>query len=48
MPAWDDLPEDQKPFQRRLMEVFAGFGEGAEAGSERAERGHGQTRGAAR
>ena len=30
MPAWDDLPEDQKPFQRRLMEVFAGFGEHAD------------------
>ncbi|WP_243059403.1 arylsulfatase [Nocardioides sp. SR21] len=27
LPAWDDIPEDQKPFQRRLMEVAAGFGE---------------------
>ncbi len=25
--AWDDIPEDQKPFQRRLMEVAAGFAE---------------------
>ena len=27
MPAWDDIPEEQRPFQRRLMEVAAGFGE---------------------
>ena len=27
MPAWDDIPESEKPFQRRLMEVAAGFGE---------------------
>ncbi len=27
MAAWDDIPEDEKPFQRRLMEVAAGFGE---------------------
>ncbi|HTI76440.1 MAG TPA: arylsulfatase [Mycobacterium sp.] len=25
--AWDDIPEDQRPFQRRLMEVAAGYGE---------------------
>jgi arylsulfatase A-like enzyme len=25
--AWDDIPEDEKPFQRRLMEVAAGFAE---------------------
>lgn len=25
--AWDDIPEEEKPFQRRLMEVAAGFGE---------------------
>ncbi len=25
MPAWDDIPESERPFQRRLMEVFAGF-----------------------
>ena len=23
--AWADIPEDEKPFQRRLMEVFAGY-----------------------
>jgi arylsulfatase A-like enzyme len=27
MPAWDDIPEAERPFQRRLMEVAAGFGE---------------------
>lgn len=25
--AWDDIPEDERPFQRRLMEVAAGFAE---------------------
>ena len=30
MPAWDDIPEDEKPFQRRLMEVAAGFAEHAD------------------
>ena len=25
MQAWADIPEDQRAFQRRLMEVFAGF-----------------------
>lgn len=25
MQAWDDVPEAQRPFQRRLMEIFAGF-----------------------
>ncbi len=25
MPSWDSIPEDQRAFQRRLMEVFAGF-----------------------
>jgi arylsulfatase len=25
MAAWDSIPEPQRPFQRRLMEVFAGF-----------------------
>jgi arylsulfatase len=25
MPAWDDIPEDAKAFQARLMEVYAGF-----------------------
>ncbi|MCY4727063.1 arylsulfatase [Nocardioides sp. STR2] len=27
LPAWDDIPDDEKPFQRRLMEVAAGFAE---------------------
>ncbi|MBL9145143.1 MAG: arylsulfatase [Verrucomicrobiaceae bacterium] len=30
LPAWDSIPEDQKPFQRRLMEVWAGFTEHAD------------------
>jgi arylsulfatase len=25
MPAWASIPETERPFQRRLMEVFAGF-----------------------
>jgi arylsulfatase A-like enzyme len=28
--AWSDIPEDEKPFQRRLMEVFAGYTEHAD------------------
>ncbi len=31
MPGWDDIPESAKPFQRRLMEVFAGFAEHTDA-----------------
>jgi len=27
LPAWDSIPKNQLPFQRRLMEVFAGFTE---------------------
>lgn len=27
MASWESIPEDEKAFQRRLMEVFAGFGE---------------------
>lgn len=30
MAAWDSIPESERPFQRRLMEVFAGFGEHAD------------------
>ena len=30
MPGWDGIPEAQRPFQRRLMEVFAGFVEHAD------------------
>ena len=29
--SWDTIPEDEKPFQRRLMEVFAGFTEHVDA-----------------
>ena len=25
MPAWSSIPESQRPFQRRLMEIYAGF-----------------------
>lgn len=25
MQAWADIPEEQRPFQRRLMEIFAGY-----------------------
>jgi arylsulfatase len=31
MPAWDSIPEAERPFQRRLMEVFAGFVEHTDA-----------------
>ena len=30
MAAWDSIPEAEKPFQRRLMEIFAGFAEHAD------------------
>ena len=31
MAAWDSIPDNEKPFQRRLMEVFAGFAEHGDA-----------------
>ena len=31
MQGWDNVPEEQRPFQRRLMEVFAGFVEHTDA-----------------
>ena len=31
MASWDSIPEYEKPFQRRLMEVFAGFTEHVDA-----------------
>ena len=31
MAAWDSIPDAQRPFQRRLMEVFAGFVEHTDA-----------------
>jgi arylsulfatase len=30
MASWDSIPEAERPFQRRLMEVFAGFAEHAD------------------
>ena len=30
MDKWADIPENQRPFQRRLMEIWAGFGEHAD------------------
>ena len=30
VPAWDSIPESQRPFQTRLMEIFAGFVEHAD------------------
>ena len=30
MASWESIPESQRPFQRRLMEVFAGFVEHAD------------------
>jgi hypothetical protein len=31
LPSWDSIPEEEKSFQRRLMEVFAGFTEHVDA-----------------
>ena len=31
MPSWDSIPEAQRPFQRRLMEIYAGFVEHVDA-----------------
>ncbi len=31
MASWESIPEEERPFQRRLMEVFAGFTEHADA-----------------
>jgi len=31
MPSWESIPEAERPFQLRLMEVFAGFGEHVDA-----------------
>ena len=30
MPSWESIPESERPFQRRLMEIFAGFVEHAD------------------
>jgi len=31
IPAWEDIPESERPFQERLMEVYAGFLEHTDA-----------------
>jgi len=31
LPSWDSIPEGERPFQRRLMEVYAGFTEHVDA-----------------
>jgi arylsulfatase len=31
IPAWEDIPDEEKPFQARLMEVYAGFLEHTDA-----------------
>jgi arylsulfatase A-like enzyme len=31
LPAWESIPESERPFQRRLMEVYAGFTEHVDA-----------------
>ncbi len=31
MPAWTDIPESERPFQTRLMEIYAGFVEHTDA-----------------
>jgi len=35
MASWDSIPEAEKPFQRRLMEVYAGFTEHADVNAGR-------------
>ncbi len=39
MAAWDSIPEAEKPFQRRLMEVYAGFVEHTDAQVGKLEQG---------
>ena len=38
MAAWDSIPESERPFQRRLMEVFAGFVEHVDVASRQGDR----------
>ena len=38
MASWDSIPEAERPFQRRLMEIFAGFTEHADAQAGRVDR----------
>ncbi len=44
MASWDSIPEAQRPFQRRLMEIFAGFVEHTDAQVGRLVDGLEQTR----
>ena len=39
MAAWDSIPDEEKPFQRRLMEVYAGFVEHTDAQVGKLEQG---------
>ena len=39
MAAWDSIPDAEKPFQRRLMEVYAGFVEHTDAQVGKLEQG---------
>jgi arylsulfatase len=38
MASWDSIAEDERPFQRRLMEIFAGFTEHADYNAGRGHR----------
>ncbi len=38
MASWDSIPEAQRPFQRRLMEIFAGFVEHVDVQAGRVDR----------
>ncbi len=44
MAAWDSIPEAERPFQRRLMEVFAGFVEHVDVAGRKAHRRAGASR----
>ena len=39
MAAWESIPEEERPFQRRLMEVYAGFVEHTDAQVGKLEQG---------
>ena len=38
MSSWDSIPEDEKPFQRRLMEVAAGFAEHVDVQADQVDK----------
>ncbi len=44
MQGWDEIPDEQRPFQRRLMEVYAGFVEHTDTQVLRCARRAGRTR----